>query len=96
MSKQATHDSVIYYSKEDSCWIAHSLITDQIGTGNSITESLADLMRTIQQILAIAINDRDVEVLRSAPAEIQDIAKRAKHLPGEIYEVAYKMVHGNC
>jgi hypothetical protein len=33
---------VIFHSKEDQCWIAHGLHTDQIGTGESMLKALED------------------------------------------------------
>ena len=85
---------VIYYSEEDSGWIAHGLRTDQIGTGDRIVDALADLMKAVHQICAEAAKDKTLAYLRAAPQEIQDIARRAIPLPGEIYEIAYKKVHG--
>jgi hypothetical protein len=86
---------VIYYSKEDRCWIAHSLKTDQIGTGDRIVDALADVLKAIHVIRDEALKDSSLAVYRDAPPEIQKMAKKAKQLPGEIFEVAHKMVHGD-
>src|SRR3982751_5626770 len=85
--------AVIYHSREDECWIAHSLRTDQIGTGNRIVDALADLIRAVDQVRRVAKADRTVALHRDAPKDIQRLAKRAKPLPREIYEVAHRMVH---
>lgn len=45
---------VIYYSREDKCWVAHSVRTDQIGMGDCVVHALADLMRAVEQVLRIA------------------------------------------
>ena len=85
---------VIYHSEEDGCFVAHSLRTDQIGTGDCVVAALADLMRAIEELLELAEKERDVAIYRDAPPEIRRMAKRAKPLPVELYEIAHKMVHG--
>ena len=94
--KKANHKEsiVIYWSEEDVCWIAHTLKTDQIGTGSRIVDALADVLKALLMIHEEARKDRSLAVFRNAPKEIQDIAKTAKRLPMEIYDVAHKMVHG--
>ena len=84
----------IYRSQEDDCWIAHSLRTDQIGTGIDMGRALADLIRGIDSLLQIAAEDGTVAYLREAPKEIQDRAAISKPLPKEIYEVAHKIARG--
>ena len=86
---------VIYYSREDRCWVAHSLRTDQIGTGNRIVDALADVMRAVDQVCALAASDSSIAYLREAPAEIRKLARRAKKLPGEIHEIAHRMARGS-
>jgi hypothetical protein len=86
--------AVIYFSQEDGCWIAHGIHTDQIGTGARIVDALADFIKAINQIVEEAGKDQTLAYLREAPAEIRAKYKAASKLPGEIYEVAHKMVHG--
>ena len=85
---------VVYYSADDGCWIAHSLHTDQIGTGDRIVDSMAALVRGISAILKLAEADETIAFLREAPARIQKLARSAKALPLEVYEVAHKMATG--
>ena len=91
--QNAVDTAVIYYSRADACWIAHSLRTDQIGTGGRIVDALADLIKAILQVCELAKKDQTIAVLRPAPKEIRDLVKRAKPLPRESYEVAHRMVH---
>jgi hypothetical protein len=91
---QLDEEAVIYFSEEDQCWIAHGLHTDQIGTGQRIVDALADFIKAVDQILDEAAKDESLAYLREAPREIRKIYKTAQALPGEIYEVAHKMVHG--
>jgi len=86
---------VIYYSREDKCWVAHSVRTDQIGMDDCVVHALADLMRAVEQVLRIAGEDRTIAVLRDAPAKIRKLAESARPLPQEISEIAHKMVHGD-
>jgi hypothetical protein len=76
---------VIYHSQEDDCWIAHSLRTDQIGTGDSILSALTDALRAVEQVWNLSQEDPSVAFLREAPPEIQQMEKTAKRLPREIY-----------
>jgi hypothetical protein len=85
---------VIFHSKEDRCWIAHGLHTDQIGTGDSVLDALTDAIRGIDAVLLIAHDDPTIAYLREAPKEIQKLAKKAKPLPREIYEIAHRKVRG--
>lgn len=90
------NDSVlIYHSDEDGCWIAHSLRTDQVGTGERIVDALADLIKAVAQVCRLAERDPTVAYLREAPAAIRAKARRSKPLPREVYEVAYRVVHGD-
>ena len=89
------HDTcVIYRSPADECWIAHSLRTDQIGTGECVLDALTDLLRALKQLLKLKEEDPDVVVWRSAPARIRQMAARARQLPRELFEIAHKRVEG--
>ena len=86
---------VIYFSKTDDCWIGHSLKTDQIGTGDCVLDALVDATIAVKAAYDIAKNDSSIDFLRQAPQDIQEIAKRAKNLPKELAEIAYKRITGD-
>jgi len=86
---------VIYFSKTDECWIAHSLRTDQIGTGNCIINALADSLLAVSQVAIAAKEDSTLTLFREAPRAILNKAKTAEELPREMYEIAHKMAHGS-
>ena len=86
---------LIYYSEEDQRWVAHGLRTDQIGDGESMLGALVDAMRAIDAVFLAAHDDPTLASLREAPEEIQKIAKDAKLLPRELYEIAYRRVRGS-
>ena len=92
---KSNYNCLIYYSQEDECWIAHSLHTDQLGSGKCVTEALADLMQGLKNLFALAIEHPDIEIFREAPDEIKRMIRNAKPLPGEIFDIAYNQVHGN-
>ena len=94
MSKQVEDTCVIYESRADKCWIAHSLRTDQIGAGDCVVAALEDLLRAVEQVFKLAAEDGDVAIFREAPKRIQKMAESAEPLPREIYEIAHKRVHG--
>ena len=85
---------VIYFSKEDDNWIAHSLRTDQVGIGDCIIDALADLIKAVNSIIKEAAKDQTITVMREAPANIQKLLGKADELPREMVEIAYKKVHG--
>jgi hypothetical protein len=87
--------ALIYHSQENGCWIAHSLRTDQVGTGIDMGHALADLIRGVDGLLELAREDETMAYLREAPADIRARAAASKNLPREIYEVAHKIARGD-
>ena len=85
---------VLYQSREDACWVAHGLHTDQIGTGNDVVQALASCIRAVDAVKEIAAANPGIKRYREAPPEIQKLAKGASRLPGEIFEIAHKMARG--
>ncbi|MGA2501239.1 MAG: hypothetical protein ABSH20_26165 [Tepidisphaeraceae bacterium] len=85
---------IVYHSAEDDCWIAHSLRTDQLGTGDCIVDAMADALKAIRQVAALAARDKTVALFREAPRDIQQLAAHARSLPAELFEIAHKMVTG--
>lgn len=84
----------IYYSDEDQRWIAHSLRTDQFGTGDCVVDALADGMKAVDQVVALAEKQPNIQIFCDAPEEIHQIAKTAKRLPDELFEIAHKKLYG--
>ena len=89
------NDCVIYWSRRDDCWIAHSLHTDQLGHGAGPLYALADMLKAVQDVMALAAEDETIQPWREAPRRVQKMCEVADPLPKEIFEVAYKMVHGD-
>lgn len=89
-----TDEFVIYYSVSDKCWIAHSLRTDQIGTGISILPSLVDLLLALDTLAGFAGDNSAINLFRNAPSEVKKKAKAGQNLPHELYEIAYKKAFG--
>jgi hypothetical protein len=79
---------VIYYSKTDKSWIAHSLCTDQLGYGDCVVNAIVDLLIGTKNLLDLHAKDPDVEIYRQAPERIKRYGKRAKRLPEVLWEVA--------
>ncbi len=86
---------VIYYSNRDKSWLAHSLHTDQIGTGSSFMSAFADLLTGVSNLLALAKKDKNIAIYREAPKAIQKRAEKAKPLPGELVSMALKRLSGD-
>ena len=82
-------------SPEDRCWVSHSLLTDQIGTGSCVVEALIDGMRAVDGLVALSQRDKTINVFRDAPKHILDAAKTAQELPKELYEIAHRQLYGD-
>ena len=93
-TKKHEDEVLVYYSRQEGAWFAHSFRTDQIGCGDCILEAIESLLRGIKTIMDMAAKDADIKVWREAPAEVQAKAKNAKKLPYELIEIAHKRVHG--
>lgn len=87
-------ECIIYYDKDDKCWVAHSLRMDQVGVGDCVIDALASLISAVDFVIEDASKDSSLAVFRDAPKEVQDMKAGAKKLPREIFEIAHKMVHG--
>ena len=83
--------AVLYHSPADGGWVAHSLRTDQVGTGDDMVRALADLIRGVNGLLAEAAADPTVAYLREAPADIPALAAGSVRLPAEVGQVARKI-----
>jgi hypothetical protein len=83
MSRPKKDEILVYYSRQDRVWFAHSLQTDQIGCGDGILEAIESLLRGIKTILEMRKADPSIEVLHDAPAAIRSKFKNAKPLPCE-------------
>jgi len=95
MSKISLQDiAVIYFSPADESWVAHSVYTDQLGLGLTPTKALAELMRLVDKLLAMASTDDSIEYLRKAPEEVIDRLKKCKPFPLEWFEVAHNIARG--
>ena len=86
---------IMYFSKVDNTWIAHSLHTDQIGTGNNLLDALIDIMIGLNDLIALKNKDKSILLFREAPEKIQKLDQKAKHLPEEISRIAFRKIHGD-
>jgi hypothetical protein len=85
----------IYYSAQDECWIAHSLRTDQFGTGDCVVNALVDGMKAVDEIIELAKRKPGIQVFSDAPPEIQALAQNARKLPDELYAIAHNRLYGD-
>ena len=85
---------VIYYLRGDKCWVAHSLRTDQVGTGKHPLEAMVDAMKAIRQVMALAQDDPSINPWREAPQRIQKLALKSELLPDVVSQLALRMANG--
>jgi len=90
-----TDTFVIYPSEmEEGFWVAHSLNTDQIGTGKCVLQAYVALLRAMRVLLGEAAKNPQLRLLNPAPKEVRDRCKRARKLPMEIVEIASMILDG--
>lgn len=87
-------ECVVYHSKTDNCWLAHSLRTDQIGTGKDAIDALVELLESVRSLLILSRKHTDIRVRREAPFAVQKLAHKAISLPNELFEIACKRARG--
>ena len=95
MNRPKKDSILVYYSRQDRAWFAHSLQTDQIGCGDGILEAIESLLRGIMTIMEMRKADPSIEAWHEAPPAIQAKVKNAKPLPYEFVEIAHRRVHGD-
>ena len=97
MDKKVKDDksSLIFWSDEDRCWIAHSFYTDQIGTGSNVLKAFTDMIRAVDQVFKLAQQDKSVVFHRRAPEKIFKRAKNALPLPEIFCNIAKEMAKKN-
>jgi hypothetical protein len=87
--------AVIYPSEEEKGkWVAHSILTDQIGVGDCVLEAFVELRRAIKALLEAAQQDADIQVFRLAPDNVRQRLLNAAKLPDEIIEIADMQLAG--
>ena len=90
-----TDTFVIYPSEqEEGFWVAHSLNTDQIGTGQCVLDAYVALLRAMRILLEEAAKNPNLRLLTPAPKEVRDRCKHARRLPMEIIEIASMVLDG--
>jgi len=93
-NKHFADECLLYYSRSDSCWIAHSLHTDQIGIGTDVITALSKLIEVISSLIIFSKTHQDTVIHREAPIAIQKRIEKAVPLPNELCEIAYKRTLG--
>lgn len=87
-------ECVIYFSRADNCWIAHSLHTDQVGTGKNMLDAFVELLRAIGSLIELSSEGTPVSIRREAPRGVQKRAGKAIPVPQELYVIALKRARG--
>lgn len=82
---------LVYNSSADGCWIAHSLKTDQIGTGECVINALADMIKAVNQVHELAKKGSDIAFYQPPPKSILSKMKKARELPIQFIEIAYRI-----
>jgi len=90
-----TDTFVIYPSEqEEGFWVAHSLNTDQIGTGECVLDAFVAVLRAMRALLEEAGRNPKLRLLSPAPKEVRERCKHARRLPMEFIEIASMILEG--
>lgn len=82
-------DLCLIYEDEDTPgrWVAHSLNTDHVATGNNVISAMMALGRVLDALFSAARQDPKIRVFSPAPAEIRNRVMHARPLPLELLEI---------
>jgi hypothetical protein len=69
---------LVYWSQADKRYVAHSMRTDQIGTGDCIVHAMADLLHAVKDLLELAEQDASIQVLKPAPADRAQVLQQSR------------------
>jgi len=83
-------DIWLFYPSDDDpgMWVGHSILTDQIGMGESVLEAYIVLKRVIRALLEEAKANPGTRVFSPAPKEVIGRLQRSRPLPKSITERA--------
>jgi hypothetical protein len=70
-------NAIVYYSKEDKCFISHSVECDQLGTGQTKEEAIRDLGNALRQCYNACVSDNTLIFYRDAPKSILESLEKA-------------------
>jgi len=87
------YDTCVIY-QDGHEWVAHSIMTDQIGVGDSVLDAYVALRRALTALLEAASDDPAITVFSLAPPAVRQRALKAKPLPRELLEIAEMRLGG--
>ena len=73
LAKEFTDQCLIYYSRKDELWIAHSLHTDQVGTGNNALDAYAHLLSGIRSLIELASQNSTIDVFSTIKSYVSEL-----------------------
>lgn len=84
-------ESIVYHSKEDNLFIAHSIECDQLGCGDTKQEAIEDLGNGLKNLYNLYNREENLAFYRNAPPKIQDALKKAKNSPDKYISIVHEV-----
>lgn len=81
LEKPKQLEAIVYNSKEDNCFVAHSINCDQLGTGDTKEQAIRDLGVGLKNWYNLCEEDETLAFYSDAPPEIQQALEKAKSNP---------------
>ena len=84
-------ESIVYFSKEDDIFVAHSIECDQLGTGDTKFEAIEDLGTGLKNLYDLCEREKDLAFYRDAPPKFQEAIKKAKANTGKYNPIIHEV-----
>ena len=81
LKKPKQLEAIVYCSKEDNLFIAHSVECDQLGIGDTKGEAIEDLGIALKEVYNLCNKDKTAKFYFAAPEGIQEALQKAKTNP---------------
>lgn len=92
LKKPEQLEAIVYNSKQDNCFIAHSINCDQIGTGDTKEQAIKDLGVGLKNLYNLCEKHEDISFYQdTTPPEIQQALEKAKSNPDGYKPIIHKI-----
>ncbi len=85
-------EAIVFYSKQDNCYIAHSVECDQLGTGDNKEQAIEDLGTGLKNLYDLCNKDETLDFYaETTPEKIQQALQKAKSNPEKYNPIVHKV-----
>ena len=91
LKKPKQLETIVYFSKEDDCFIAHSVECDQMGEGETKEEAIDSLGITLSLTYEDSKKHSDIAFYSKSPKSIQQALEKAKSNPNKYPPIIHEV-----